>query len=76
KALIEERFDEFIIKAKAYNSKQLDFLLSLKKVFADKKHLQMPDFGHEPISDWNPLDIFTLTEIEEIVEKSHDIIVG
>ncbi len=76
KVLIEERFDEFIIRAREYNSKQLDFLISLKKVFAVKKHLEMPDFGHSPISDWNPLDKFTLTEIEEIVERCDKIIVG
>jgi type I restriction enzyme R subunit len=69
RALIESRFDEFIIQTKKYNSKQLDFLISLKKVFAVKKHLVMPDFGHSPIADWNPLDKFTLADIEEIVEK-------
>jgi len=69
KALIEERFDEFIIRAKEYNSRQLDFLIKLKKVFAERKHIEFQDFGEAPVSDWNPLDIFTKTDIEEIVEK-------
>ncbi len=73
KALIEQRFDEFIIMAKEYNSRQLDFLIKLKKVFADRKHIEMLDFGKSPVSDWNPLDIFTKTDIEEIVEKCEQI---
>ncbi len=73
KAVIEERFDEFIIRAKEYDSRQLDFLIKLKKVFAERKHIEFQDFGESPVADWNPLDIFTKTDIEEIVEKCEQI---
>lgn len=73
RTIIEERFDEFIIRAKEYNSRQLDFLIKLKKVFAERKHIEFQDFGESPVSDWNPLDIFTKTDIEEIVEKCEQI---
>jgi len=45
----------------------------LKKVFADRKHIEIFDFGKPPLSNENPLDKFEYPQLEEIVEKCNRI---
>lgn len=73
KKLIEERFDEYIIKKSHYKSKQLDFLLLLKKVFADRKHIELIDLSKSPLGDEHPLDYFHIKELQEIVDLCNQI---
>ena len=73
KTMIEREFDEYIVKNNNYNSKQLEFLEMLKKVFADRKHIEIFDFGKPPLSNENPLDKFEYPQLEEIVEKCNRI---
>ena len=69
KSLIEKEFDKHIIENSEYNSRQIEFLQVLKKVFADKKHIELKDFAKEPLSNEHPLDKFQMAEIEAIVRK-------
>lgn len=69
KSLIEKEFDKHIIDNGEYNSKQIEFLQILKKVFAEKKHIELKDFAKEPLSNEHPLDKFQMVEIEAIVNK-------
>jgi len=71
--LIEELFDQYIIENVHYNSRQLDFLMLLKKVFAKRKHVEMKDLGLSPLNDEHPLDLFSYEELEKIVEKCNNI---
>lgn len=68
KELIEKRFNQFIIEKNQYNSRQLEFLVLLKKVFADRKHIELKDMAEPPLSDEHPLDIFEIGELERIVD--------
>jgi len=45
----------------------------LKKVFADKKQIELKDFAKEPLSNEHPLDKFQMAEIEAIVQKCNKI---
>ncbi len=76
KALIEREFDRLIIEEWQYNSKQMEFLRFLKKVFADKKRIELEDFAKPPLSNDNPLDIFQLSDLEDIVTKLNEIKMG
>ena len=40
----------------------------LKKIFADRKHVELRDMAEPPLSDEHPLDIFEIGELERIVE--------
>ena len=71
--LIERRFDEYIIESSYYTSKQIEFLGLLKKIFADRKHIDMKDLGEQPFSDEHPLDYFSWDELEKIVTKCNKI---
>ena len=71
--LIERSFDEYIMKSSYYTSKQIDFLDLLKKIFADRKHIEMKDLGEPPFSDEHPLDYFSRDELEDIVTKCNKI---
>ncbi len=71
--LIELRFEEFIIKNNNYSSKQLEFLELLKKVFATRKYIELPDLAKEPLSAERPLDYFQLGELENIIDKCNAI---
>lgn len=71
--LIEQRFDEYIIDSSYYTSKQIEFLGLLKKIFADKKHIEMKDLAEQPFSDEHPLDYFSLDELKKIVVKCNKI---
>jgi len=68
KELIEKRFTQFIVEKSHYNSRQLEFLMLLKKIFADRKHVELRDMAEPPLSDEHPLDIFEIGELERIVE--------
>ena len=67
--LIELKFDEFIIKNNNYNSKQLEFLEVLKKVFADRKYIELSDLAELPLSAERPLDYFQMADLKSIVAK-------
>lgn len=73
KSLIERQFDDYILKNSRYNSKQLEFLALLKKVFVEQKSLDMSDFGKSPLSDQRPLDLFEMDRLEVIVKKCKQI---
>ncbi|MEW6655207.1 MAG: type I restriction-modification enzyme R subunit C-terminal domain-containing protein, partial [Bacteroidota bacterium] len=73
KELIEERFDKYIISGHHYNSRQMDFLLLLKKVFAERKHIEIEDFTVSPLADENPLYIFEPDELRVLVDKCNQI---
>lgn len=70
---IEKRFDEQIIKKTNYNSKQIEFLILLKKIFSERKYIELKDFANSPLSDEHPLDYFRLEELEEIVNNCKQI---
>ena len=73
KELIEERFNKYIISDNPYNSRQLEFLMLLKKVFAERKHIEIEDFATSPLADEHPLDYFTLDELKTLVDKCNQI---
>ncbi len=70
---IEKRFDELIIKKNSFNSKQIEFLMLLKKIFSERKHIEIKDFANSPLSDEHPLDYFRLEELEQIVNSCRQI---
>jgi len=70
---IEQRFDEHIIDTKDYNPRQIEFLLLLKKVFAERKYVEKPDFANEPLGEEHPLDIFSMEQIETIITECGEI---
>jgi len=73
RVLIERRFDEFIIDNNDYSSRQLEFLRLLKKVFADRKRIEITDLGKPPFEEMHPLDFFRVGELKEIVGKCNQI---
>lgn len=73
KELIEYEFDRYIIKGSAFNSKQLEFLLVLKKVFANRKRIALADLAKPPLSNEHPLDFFKIEELKLVIEKCHQI---
>lgn len=73
KELIERKFDEYIIKKTEYNSKQLEFLQVLKKVFANRKHIELPDLANPPLSNEHPSDYFQIEELKAIIKKCNEI---
>lgn len=73
KELIEERFDEYIIENQGYNPKQIELLLLLKKIFADRKRIQLTDFAGPPFSDERPLDYFGIDDLKDIVDRCNNI---
>ena len=62
-----------IVENVHYKSRQLEFLMLLKMVFAERKHIEMKDFGGPPFEEENPLDLFSYEELEGIVEKCNSI---
>lgn len=73
KEIIEEEFDRHILQNQQYNSRQMEFLQLLKKVFADQKRIELKDFARSPLSDEHPLDLFQYEELQEIVDKCNNI---
>jgi len=73
KDLIEHRFNKFIIENAHYNSKQLEFLNLLKKVFSDRKYIEITDLAKPPLSEEHPLDYFQIEKLKLIVEQCNQI---
>jgi len=73
KELIEYEFDRYIVDKTKYNSKQLDFLLVLKKVFAQRKRIELSDLAKPPLSNEHPLDLFQIGNLKLIIEKCNTI---
>ena len=73
RSVIEKRFDNYITQNVHYTSRQLEFLMLLKMVFAERKHIDMKDLGEPPFAEENPLDLFSYEELEGIVEKCNNI---
>ncbi len=71
--IIEERFDEFIIDANKYNSKQMEFLLLLKKVLADRKYVGRKDFASDPLMEERPWELFGEEELNRIVRSCEEL---
>jgi type I restriction enzyme R subunit len=71
--LIENKFDDFIISKGDYTSRQLEFLLLLRKVFADRKYVELPDFTKMPLGDEHPLDYFQMSVLKSIVAQCNEI---
>ena len=73
KKIIEKRFDEIITNnvtlngGEPFNAKQLDFLLLLKKVFSDKKHIELKDFAEEPLNEG--ANLFGIDNLTSIVNQ-------
>lgn len=73
KELIEYEFDQYILAKTEYNSKQLGFLLVLKKVFANRKRIELSDFAKPPLANEHPLDSFQVEDLKVIIEKCNKI---
>ena len=73
KEMIEKRFDKYIVEKSDYTSKQLEFLHLLKKVFSDRKHIEITDFGKPPLSEEHPLDYFQIDDLKVIIKKCNEI---
>ena len=73
KMQIEHKFNNFIIKNNNYNSKQLEFLHLLKKVFSDRKHIMLCDLAQPPLSEEHPSDYFHMDDLKQIVKKCNAI---
>ena len=72
--MIEREFEKYIIESNHYNSKQLEFLELFKKVFSERKHVEIRDLASPPLSNEAPLDSFQITELKAIVDKCNRII--
>ena len=73
KELIEYEFDQYVLAKTEYNSKQLAFLLVLKKVFANRKRIELPDLANPPLSNEHPLDYFRIEELKLVIDKCNRI---
>lgn len=73
KEIIEREFDKFMKDHNHYNSRQLEFLELLKKVFAERKKIELKDLAEEPLSNLDPLGIFQEEELKVIVEMCNKI---
>ncbi|RLG15680.1 MAG: restriction endonuclease subunit R [Candidatus Nanohalarchaeota archaeon] len=73
KEVIESKFDEFIIFKNNYSSRQLEFLEVLKKVFADRKYIELSDLAEPPLCSEYPMDYFKMTDLKAIVRKCNEI---
>jgi len=73
KELIERKFDKFILANAEYNSRQVEFLRLLKKIFAERKHIEITDLGKPPLSEEHPLDYFQIEDLKDIIKKCNAI---
>jgi type I restriction enzyme R subunit len=73
KELIEYEFDRYFLKETQYNSKQLEFLLILKKVFSDRKKIELADLAKPPLSNEHPLDLFKIEDLKLVIRKCNEI---
>jgi type I restriction enzyme R subunit len=67
KVEMENAFDKFILDNSHYNSRQIEFLRLLKKVFIERKNIKLEDFGKEPFSD--DVGCFNFAELNDVVSK-------
>jgi len=75
KEIIEREFDKYVIDHINYNSKQIEFLQMLKKVFANRKYIELKDFAKEPFKDENPVELFNgVDELKSIVARVQAIV--
>ena len=74
RVLIEREFDKHIIDCTFYNSKQIEFLQMLKKVFVIRKFIELKDFAKDPFKEDNPVELFNgADELKKIVVKCQQI---
>lgn len=73
KELIEYEFDQHILSKVRYTSRQLAFLLVLKKVFANRKRIELADLANPPLSNEHPLDFFRIEELKLIIYNCNKI---
>ena len=73
KELIEYEFDRYITTKTEYNSKQIEFLRVLKKVFANRKRIELSDMAKPPLSNEHPLDYFQIGELKAIIAECNKI---
>ncbi|MDR1819708.1 MAG: hypothetical protein LBR15_05610 [Methanobrevibacter sp.] len=69
---MEERFAQHIIENHDYNEKQIDFLNTLKKVFAERKQITLEDVYDDPF-DLSNVSQFNHEELRKIINKCNDI---
>jgi type I restriction enzyme R subunit len=69
KKLIEEAFKTYMISRSDLNADQMRFLITLKNVFAQKKHIEMVDFYEAPFTNIGkaPRPLFKEEELKELV---------
>ncbi|MDR2623248.1 MAG: hypothetical protein LBC39_01560 [Methanobrevibacter sp.] len=72
KKLIEERFTEHIIKNHNYNERQIEFLNTLKKVFAERKRIAIEDVFDDPFNPSNRSQ-FDNDELINIIKECNNI---
>ncbi|MDR0911829.1 MAG: hypothetical protein LBM96_04410 [Methanobrevibacter sp.] len=70
--LIEERFKKHIIDNEKYNERQLNFLYTLKKVFAQRKHIEIADIFDDPF-DLSNVSQFNNEKLKDIINKCNEI---
>ena len=73
KKLIEKRFDKYILSNSHYTSPQIEFLNFLKKIFAERKHIELEDLGESQLGEEDPISLFTKGELQNIVKLCNDI---
>jgi len=74
RVLIEREFDKHVMDHINYNSKQIEFLQMLKKVFANRKYIELKDFAKEPFKDENPVELFNgIDELKKMVVLCQEI---
>jgi len=68
KELIKREFDKYVVD-RNYTSKQLEFLSLLKKVFAERKHIELKDFAKHPLNQERPFEVDELKELVVVCNK-------
>ena len=77
RTLIEKRFDKLILEEYplnnhiTFNSKQLEYLIMLKKVFAERKHVELKDLTEEPLGEGKRL--FETVDLINIINTCNTI---
>ncbi|MCH8519867.1 MAG: DEAD/DEAH box helicase family protein [Nanoarchaeota archaeon] len=64
-------FNEFIIENSHYSQQQLEFLELLKKVFMDRKVIELKDLSREPFKD--ETHVFNFPELVAVVDKINEL---
>ncbi len=72
--MIKWEFDKFVAdKNQHYNSEQLKFLRLLEQVFVRAKHIELKNLAEHPLADARPVDIFTVKQLQNIVQRCNDL---